>query len=188
MTGAVGVEPHVVRALRPGAIALDMSFPEHGRGASSDSGGVEAPYSHGAPRTIARVSSIGRSHPAISRPRVRSFGIAAGRISCRHVGFRVDLDVDVMQMLFGLDGLSRRFAEHGAQLAVACSHCARVRPSERTTSSPSGETEMINSAMMDSFQKRTRTITVPSMAVVRWTLPWYRRHACSASWPALARP
>src|SRR5689334_13526172 len=29
---AVGVQPHVIRALRPGAIALDLSLPEHGRG------------------------------------------------------------------------------------------------------------------------------------------------------------
>jgi hypothetical protein len=32
VTRAIGVQPHVVRALRPGAIALDLSLPEHGRG------------------------------------------------------------------------------------------------------------------------------------------------------------
>src|SRR5262245_15766825 len=34
--------------------------------------------------------------------------------------------------------------------AVACSHWARVKPSERTTSSPSGETVMTISAMQSS--------------------------------------
>src|SRR4030081_3711564 len=32
VTRIVGIQPHVIRALRPGAIALDLSFPEHGRG------------------------------------------------------------------------------------------------------------------------------------------------------------
>ena len=124
-TTAVGEQPHVIAAAgtaRPGRVPCQIiGGPPDGADGSA--------CSSGAPRTIEAVSRPPSSVASISR--MRSTGLVAGECSGAATPcLPMSLDVETMDVLLSFDRLARWPAQDARSSAVACSHCARVRPSE----------------------------------------------------------
>jgi hypothetical protein len=99
------------------------------------------------------------------------------------------VDMDVVDVLLGLDRLPCRLAEDRAQLGrrrFPLTAGQTLGADHELALGRDGDDHLCHVLLR--FQNRTRIVTVPSSVAVRCTLAPYRRRACSANWTALARP
>ena len=84
----------------------------------------------------------------------------------------MSLDVDVMDVLFGFDGLAARLTQDGPQLGrglFPLGSGETFGPDDELAFRRDGDDQLSHAS---SFQKRTRIVTEPSAPATRCTLAW----------------